>query len=263
MKSLVMIAGVLLANVYVYAGKPVWIGSQLNQVELGREVTFYDDAQGELTYHIACEGQPDKVEARWSILANELSAPLGEVVVETSWNPPILQVNLKLEPSVVKARQYRLLEIFLQMPQGEEKIIAPAIIFPASEREAIIQRLADERILVDRDLNAVAELLNHYEIKFQSIDVNRSLQAEGPGVYILQSGAALPSNRGASLFYFDNLETLLPQLKIEPGMATFSYFNNLTLLGNAGAERLVLLTTESLCQSPDKINPTPHEEPLF
>lgn len=264
MKPLALLA-CLFAFGAAYAAPPVWVSASLEGTELGQTITFYDDAEGELTCRIACAPEPDKVELRWSIAAGELVAPLGEfsAPAKISYEAPFLDVSLALEPAPIKAPQARILEIVLQLPDGPQTLLLPTIVYPATERETCIKNLARAHLVVDQDLHAVTDLLDYYQVKFKRVNASRALQADGPGVYFLGPDAAMPSNRGATLFHFKNRSTPMPVLKIGPGEATLTYFDNLNLLGNAGAEMLVLQTAESLSQPPAQITPARHEEPLF
>ncbi len=192
MKLLLICLALLTLVARTHAGSVAFFAAALDGEALGQAVSFYDDASGQLSLTFVATEQPDIESARWALVANELAAPLGEAFQPTAthWDAPYFHVTVQLVPKEIPAPQMQLLEIRLAnepMPQ-----VIPVMVYPAAQRDALVEQLAQHRLFVDRQLEPVRALLDRYGLRHQGVDADRALQSNGPGIYFLIADDAPP-----------------------------------------------------------------------
>lgn len=238
---------------------------RVNDVAMGTSPSWYDDTNGELTIRLAAADEPTVESVRWYIVADELLAPLGESAQPDNavWSAPYLELTLPIESAEVKARQIRLLEIKLVGDQAPIKVLA--VIFPSEQRDRLVKGLFRLSLHVERGLFAADDLMNRYELPYQSVNVGRSLSLNGPDVFLLSNHAGLSVN-GAAVVKFAAMSAGAPTWEIKGQEAVYRYFDDLEIVGNAALEMQVLRAISQVSQSTittTNLPPVRHEEPLF
>lgn len=250
----------------LFGQPPRIVDTRIGDVSLRMSPSWYDDTTGELTVHLAAANQPEVDTVRWFLLADELAAPLGPATqpARLTWTPPYLKLTVPISANEIKARQVRLLEI--QFVHAEAPVNLLAVVFPAAERDRLVKALADSRLIVERGLTPVDNLLNCYGLVYQSFRPNRGQSLEGPGVYLFSSKTGITAGNSCSIFKFAAKNAGTPKLEVNGRQAVYHYFEDLQFVGNAALEMQIL---ETLCQISQPANsastrpPPRHEESLF